>query len=57
MNPFRLLELFFGDVLGDMNVGYIKLYNHREKADIFEITNEKIRLFSSMLILEGAINF
>ena len=35
VNPFRLLELFFGDVLDDMNIGYIKLYNHREKADIF----------------------
>ena len=35
-----------------MIVGYTKLYIHREKADIsFEITNEKIRLFLSMLLL------
>ena len=30
------------------------LHSHREKADIsFEITNEKIRIFSSMLLLSG----
>ena len=57
VNSFRLLELFFGDVLRDMSVGYIKLYNHREKAAIFEITNEKICLFLSMITLEGVINF
>ena len=35
-----------------MIVGYTKLYNHREKTDIsFEITNEKIHLFLSMLRL------
>ena len=39
-------------MLNDMIFGYTKLYNHREKADIsFEITNEKIRLFSSLLLL------
>ena len=38
----RLLELFFDDVLGDMIVGYTKLYSHKEKIDIsFETTNEK----------------
>ena len=52
VTPLRLLELFFDDVLVDMIVGYTKLYNHREKADIsFEITNEKIHLFLSMLLL------
>ena len=54
VNRLRFLELFFDDVLVDMIVGYIKLYSHREKADInFEITNEKIRLFSSMLLVSG----
>ena len=52
--PLRLLELFFDDKLVDMIVGHTKLYSHREKADIsFEITNEKIRLFLSMLLLSG----
>ena len=60
--PLRLLELFFDDVLVDtcyssmvgMIFGYTKLYSHREKAGIsFEITNEKIRLFLSMLLLSG----
>ena len=33
---------------------YTKLYSHREKAGIsFEITNEKIGLFLSMLLLSG----
>ena len=51
VTPHRLLELSFDDVLRDMIVGYTKLYSHREKADIsFEITNEKIRLFLSMLL-------
>ena len=37
-----------------MIFGYTKLYSHREKAGIsFEITNEKIRLFLSMLLLSG----
>ena len=50
----RLLKLFFDDALVDMIFGYTKLYSHREKADIsFEITNEKIRLFSSILLLSG----
>ena len=53
--PLRLLgELFFDAVLVDMIVGNTRLYGHREKADIsFEITNEKIRLFLSMLLLSG----
>ena len=34
-----------------MIVGYTKLYSHIEKVDIsFEITNEKIRLYLSMLL-------
>ena len=34
-----------------MIVGYTKLYSNREKASIsFEITNEKNRLFLSMLL-------
>ena len=37
-----------------MIVGYTKLCNHREKADIsFEITSEKIQLFLRMLLLRG----
>ena len=37
-----------------MIFGYTKLYSHREKADIsFEIINEKICLFLSMLLLSG----
>ena len=41
--PLRLLEIFFDDVLVDWIVGYIKLYSHREKADIsFEIANENV---------------
>ena len=48
----RLLQLFFDDILVDMIVGYTKLYSHREKADVsFEITNEKIRLCLSMLLV------
>ena len=27
--PFRLLELFFDDVLVDVIVGYIKVYSHK----------------------------
>ena len=39
--PLRLFELLFDDALVDTIVGYIKLYDHREKADTsFEITNE-----------------
>ena len=54
VTPLRLLELFFDDVLADMIVGYSKLFSHRQKADSsFEITNEKIRLFLSMLLLSG----
>ena len=54
MTPLRLLKLFFNDVLLDMNFCYTKLYSHKEKADIsFEITNENICLFLSMLLLSG----
>ena len=54
VTPIRLLELFFGDVLVDMMVGYTNWYSHREKADIsHEITNEKICLFLNMLLLSG----
>ena len=54
MTLLRLLKLFFDDVLLDMIFGYTRLCSHREKADIsFEITNEKIRLFSSILLLIG----
>ena len=57
VTPLRLLELFFDDVLVDMIVGYTKLYSHREKADTsFEITNEKICLFLSMLLLTRCHN-
>ena len=58
VTPLRLIELFFGDVLVHMIFGYAKLYSQREKADInFEITNEKIRLFLSMLLLSGCHKF
>ena len=54
VTPLRLLILFFNDVLVDMIFSYTKLYSHKEKAGIrFEITNEKIRLFLSMLLLSG----
>ena len=54
VTPLRLLELFFDDLLVDMTVGYTKLYSYREKADVsFEISNEKNRLFLSMLLLSG----
>ena len=57
VTPLRLFELFFDDVLVDMVVGYIKLYSHREKVDIsLKITNEKTRLFLSMLLLSGCHN-
>ena len=37
-----------------MIVGYTKLYSHGDKANInFEITNEEICLFLSMLLLSG----
>ena len=56
VNPLRLLELFLDDALVDMIVGYTKLYSHREKTGIsFEITNEKIRIFLSMLLLSGCL--
>ena len=52
VTALRLLELLFHDALVDMIVGHTKLYSHREKTDIsFEITNEKSRLFLSMLLL------
>ena len=52
MTLLRLLKLFFDDVLVNMIFGYTNLYSHREKTDIsFEITNEKICLFLSMLLL------
>ena len=54
MTSLRLLKLLFNDVSVDMIVGYTKLYSHREKGvNSFEITNEKIRLFLSMLLLSG----
>ena len=54
VTPLRLLELLFDDVLVDMIFGFTKLYSHREKVGIsFEITNEKLRLFSRMLLLGG----
>ena len=54
VTSLRLLELFFVHVLVDIIVGYTKLYSNREKVDIsFEITNEKIGLFLSMLLLTG----
>ena len=54
MTLLRLLELFFDDVLVNMIFGYTNLYSHREKTDIsFEIANEKICLFLSMLLLSG----
>ena len=41
-----------------MIIGYTTLYSHRERADIsLEITNEKIRLFLSMLLLRGCHKF
>ena len=40
------------DVLVDMIVGYTKLYIHIQKEDIsFEITDEKIRLFLSLVCI------
>ena len=52
LTPLRLLKLFFDDLLVDTNFGYTSLYSHREKAGItFETTNDKIRLFLSMLLL------
>ena len=54
MTLLKLLKLFFDHVLVDMIFGYTKLCSHKEKADIsFQITNEKIRLFSTMLLLSG----
>ena len=54
VTPPKLLELFFDDVLVQMIFGYTKLNSNREKADIsFKISNEKIRLFLSMLLLSG----
>ena len=54
VTPLRLPESFFDDVLVNMIIGYTKLYSHRKKADIsLEITNEKIRLFLTMLLLRG----
>ena len=54
VTALRLLKLLFDDVLVDMIFGFTKLYSHREKAGIsFEITNEKVWLFLSMLLLSG----
>ena len=51
VTPLILLELFVNYVLVDMIVGYTKLCSRRRKTDIsFEITNEKLRLFLSMLL-------
>ena len=56
--PFRLLKVFFDDVSVDIIFGHTKLHSHREKVNIsFEITNEKIRLFLSMLLLSGCHRF
>ena len=52
VTPIRFLELFSEDIWVDMIFGYNKLYGHTEKVDISsETTNEKIRLFLSMLLL------
>ena len=45
-------------MLVDINVGYTKLYDHREKADtivlkVLKISNETFRLFLDMLLLSG----
>ena len=54
MTPQRLLELFVDKVLVSMIFAYTKFHSHREKADIsFEIDNEKLPLFLSMLLLGG----
>ena len=54
MTPLILLKFFSEDVLGDMIVGYTKLYNHRGKPILmFEVTNEKVRFFLSMLLCSG----
>ena len=54
VTPIRFLELFSEGILVDMIFGYNKLYGHTEKVDISsETTNEKIRLFLSMLLLSG----
>ena len=46
VTPLRLLKLFFGDVLVDMIVGYIKLYSYREKAAlVLKLLMEKISYF------------
>ena len=44
------LRLSFNDLLVYMIFGYTKLYS-LEKKQAFEITNEKIRLFFSMLLV------
>ena len=52
--PLRFLELVFEDISVDMIFSYFNLYRHTEKVDISsEITDEKIRLFLSMLLLSG----
>ena len=54
VTPLRLVELLFDKVLVDMILGDTALYSYRWKVGIsFEITNEKIRLFLSMLLLSG----
>ena len=51
----QALMIRLDNALVDMIFGYTKLYSHREKSDIsFEITNEKIRLFSNMLLQKHA---
>ena len=41
-----------------MIIGDTKLYSHRVKADIiFKITNEKIRILLSMLLVSGCHKF
>ena len=56
MTPLKFPEFFFDYILVNMIVGYTKLYSNREKASInFEITNEKNRLFLSMLLHSGCL--
>ena len=51
VTPLRLFKLYFDDVISWYDT---KLYNYRVKEDVsFEITNEKIRLFLSVLLLSG----
>ena len=54
VTSLRHHKLFFDDLVVETIVGYTNLYSHGEKAGIsFEITNNKIRFFLSMLLLSG----